>query len=199
MNRHVEANKGSFNLLPHYSNHWPIIQNKKKYFDISLCSKIRRWTDKDITAPKHTFVDDWRLESLWRDKHFGIMSVIQSPFAFTPDFSIYKNDNYYHSAWQIYRSRLIGAYWQSHGLFVIPVLQWQPSFLDLTIEGLKNVEVLAVRSPTKNTEREWFKVAELINDSLPGRLFLHFGTRSGLSAWSNSIQIPLNQKPVTSL
>ena len=194
MNRHVEANKGKYSL-PHTKNHWPIIENTLKEFDISMISNIRRWTDKDISAPRHTFVDDWRLEPLWRDQYLGISSVIQSPFCFTPDYTVYANDNYYHSSWQIYRSRLIGAYWYSHGLFVIPVLQWQPKHLNLTLEGLSKVQILAVRSPTKGKEREWFKSARAINDLLPGRLFLHFGTRNGITAWSKALQIPLNPKP----
>jgi hypothetical protein len=186
-NRRVEAAKNI--NVPHLDN-WPLIINRKRQYP---GLEWQRWTYPDDTKPRHTFVDDWRLETVWRDPYYQVDRVILARWAMTPDFTIETYHSYYFTAWQIYRSRLIGAYWQQHLIHVVPVLQWgNPDFLELTLAGLRHCQIVAVRSPTRESEREWFKVAERLNQALPGRLVLHFGKKDGLSVWDNALHLRLD-------
>jgi hypothetical protein len=189
MSRHVEAEK---NLNVPHRGQWPHLCNVTKNNPIP--EQWGRWAGgTPLGVPLHGFVDDWRLESIWRDRHYQVDRALISGWVTTPDFTIETYHPYYFTAFQVYRSRVIGSFWASMGVHVVPVLQWgNPDYLELTIEGLTGCQILAVRSPSRNSERDWFKVAERINAALPGRTVLHFGTKNGLSVWDKAIPLQLN-------
>jgi hypothetical protein len=72
------------------------------------------------------YVDDVRLESLWRrPRHYtelflrhGIAALIEV------DYSLWADDALAVQVFNTYRSRWLGRYWQNHGLRVIPSLNW---------------------------------------------------------------------------
>lgn len=69
-----------------------------------------------------------------------------SPFqcVLTPDFSLYADMPLAQQMHNVYRSRLIGAYCQRHGMSVIPTLQWStPESYSFAFEGLPKHSVLA--------------------------------------------------------
>lgn len=93
----------------------------------------------------HFFIDDYQFERVWRDPvRYG---RIVSPFqcVFTPDFSLYRDMPLAQQAYNVYRSRLIGAFWQHHGLHVIPTLQWStPESFSFAFDGLPKDSIVAV-------------------------------------------------------
>lgn len=72
----------------------------------------------------HFFLDDYQFERIWRfpldygDRLADFQCVL------TPDFSLYRDMPSPMQRWNCYRSRFVGAVWQTMGLDVIPTLQW---------------------------------------------------------------------------
>lgn len=72
----------------------------------------------------HFFVDDYQFTRLWNDPGKYLPLIKKFKCVFTPDFSLYTD---YPNALQIYnhwRKHVLGAYWQSEGITVIPTIAW---------------------------------------------------------------------------
>lgn len=72
----------------------------------------------------HFFVDDYQFERVWQtpDRYLAMLARFQA--VCTPDFSTYTD---FPMAVQIhnhYRKQWLGAYWQEHGVRVIPTISW---------------------------------------------------------------------------
>lgn len=62
----------------------------------------------------------------------------------TSDFSLYMDMPESMKIWNTYRSRFLGAFWQAHGLNVIPTLQWaSPDSFDYCFDGIPNESVVS--------------------------------------------------------
>ena len=72
----------------------------------------------------HFYVDDYQFERVWNypEKYFDIL--LEYDCILSPDFSLYMDMPMPMKIWNIYRSRQIGAYYQSKGLNVIPTISW---------------------------------------------------------------------------
>ena len=77
-----------------------------------------------VSPCTHFFLDDYRFEIVWRKPRQGLQSVSKYPFVLTPDFSLYRDWPLAAQLWNVYRNRYCGAYWQRHGLSVIPTVSW---------------------------------------------------------------------------
>ncbi len=111
-----------------------------------------------------------------------------------PDFSIFPDFPPVFARYQIWRSRLIAAYWQQNGVNVIPCLQWtHPNDPDLLsyFSGLSKCRVVAVRSPSRGYEKDWIRCAEIFQASFSG-VVLHFGPKRGSEVWKSRLILPLN-------
>lgn len=72
----------------------------------------------------HFFLDDYQFERLWRRPQDYLALLSQFRCVLTPDFSLYTD---FPTAMQIYnhyRKHWLGAYWQQHGITVIPTIGW---------------------------------------------------------------------------
>jgi hypothetical protein len=85
----------------------------------------------------HFFVDDYRFESVWNSPERSLLRMAQVGLALSPDFSLWTFMPKAVQIWQVYRSRWIGAYWQSCGLRVIPTVSWStPESFDWCFLGV---------------------------------------------------------------
>lgn len=174
---------------------FPVISNRLDDFvisnDKSLAIKFHRWgTQSD--NPFHCFVDDWRLESIWRHKYKMVDRVLMSRFACLPDYTVETNTPLAYAFYQVWRSRTVGRFWQDHGVFCIPTLQWSRVTINTFLfSGLQDAEVLAVRSPSAGFLDDWIQCAEQFLSIHQPKLVLHFGTKRGLSVWPNAINLNL--------
>lgn len=76
-------------------------------------------------AAIHFFKDDRRFERYYyRPEDDDITNLVQYPYTFTPDFSLYPEMPYWRQIEQVAKSRWCGAHWQAHGLRVIPSISW---------------------------------------------------------------------------
>ena len=79
---------------------------------------------KRNTHGVHFFMDDYNFERTWHDPRRYALLLSEFKAVMTPDFSLFTD---YPRAVQIYnhyRKHLIGAYWQSMGIAVIPSICW---------------------------------------------------------------------------
>lgn len=143
-------------------------------------------------GPQHCFVDDWRIEAIWRHKFKMVEKVIMSGCAIAPDFTVEHDSPLVHAIHQVWRSRVVARYWQDHGVYVIPALQWsRPEINKHLFQGLEKCAVVAVRSPTRGTEDQWYQCAGQFLQICRPELVLHFGTKRGLDIWPNSLNLSL--------
>jgi hypothetical protein len=157
-----------------------------------LPDKFYRWGSQQ-DKPFHCFVDDWRLEAIWRDQYKMLDRVCLAGFAIAPDYTVDKNHPLPFAFYQVWRSRVVARWWQDHGVYVVPVLQWsRPAINHFLFAGLHNCEVVAVRSPTRGTQDQWLEcVGQYLEFNQP-KLVLHFGTKSCFNVWPNALNLKLN-------
>lgn len=72
------------------------------------------------------FVDDYRFECLWSYPQRSVDMLVRCGFyaACEPDFSLWSNHPIAEQLHNVYRTRWCGAFWQRHGVPVIPSLNW---------------------------------------------------------------------------
>lgn len=81
-------------------------------------------TTVSFDAGVHFFLDDYQFERVWRRPDVYVRTLGRFQCVLTPDFSLYRDIPLAQQLYNVYRSHLIGAYWQRMGLNVIPTLQW---------------------------------------------------------------------------
>jgi len=145
---------------------------------------------------RHCFVDDWRLEHLWRRQGQGLGKAICAGILTAPDFTIETNYPEEIATFQVYRSNLLAYYWMGNGVTVIPVLQWgDESTFHLSPKYIGLRSVVAVRGPGKgkDEQRRWMAGAEFMQYYLKPSLVLHFG-RPVKGLWNNALFLPLHSR-----
>jgi len=153
--------------------------------------KFNRYSSNPA-APFHCFVDDWRIEAIWRHPQKIVDRVIMSRFAVAPDYTVEVNHPLPHAFYQVWRSRVVAAWWAAHGVYVVPCLQWsRPEINGFLFQGLADCEVVAVRSPTRGFEKEWEACALQFLAVCRPRLVLHFGTSRGFDVWPDARRMTL--------
>ncbi|WP_206666333.1 DUF4417 domain-containing protein, partial [Bifidobacterium jacchi] len=115
---------------------------------------LTRSSDGLVDAGVHFFLEDYQFERVWREPaRYGRMLA---PFrcTLTPDFSLYRDMPIVQQAYNVYRSRLVGAHWQRHGISVIPTLQWStPESYSFAFDGLPAHSVVAASTIGAITDR----------------------------------------------
>lgn len=95
----------------------------------------------------HFFLDDYQFMRLWvdPDKYIGMLQ--QFAYVMSPDFSMYTDFPKALQLYNHYRKHWLGAYWQDHGIKVIPTICWsnKESF-EWCFDGEPTQSVVAVSS-----------------------------------------------------
>jgi len=167
-------------------------------FDSAEWEKLSwsRFGSGGISDARHCFVDDWRLEHLWRRSGQGLAKAICNGVMTAPDFTIEHNFPLEVATFQVYRSNLLAFYWLMNGVTTIPVLQWgSPSTFHLPSKYIGLRSVVAVRGPGKSKIdiSRWIEGAEFMQYYLSPSLVLHFG-RKVPGVWQNALFIRLHSR-----
>ena len=72
----------------------------------------------------HFFVDDYQFLRLWKDPDRYLNMLRKFQAVCTPDFSMYTDFPRAVCIYNHYRKHWLGAYWQMHGIKVIPTIAW---------------------------------------------------------------------------
>ena len=125
----------------------PII-HKSKFVPHDLMGFKYIKADQGENAEKcgvHFFIDDYQFERLWNRPNEYIETIRPYECMLSPDFSLYTDMTMPTKIWNVYRSRLIGAYYQSQGIEVIPTVQWaEAQTFDFCFKGIEKGGTVAV-------------------------------------------------------
>jgi len=138
-------------------------------------------SSKEKDCGIHFYVDDYQFERVWNypEKYVDILSEYQC--ILSPDFSLYLDMPMAMKIWNIYRSRQIGAYYQSKGIKVIPTMSWAEEetfefcFLGIPKESIVSVSTIGVKE-NKNALRIWNEgMKEMIRQIEPSTIIVYGG------------------------
>lgn len=130
---------------------WGIPLVKKQDMNLSdlrlIAYSDTRTTDNDINRKcgVHFFVDDCRFEDIYRHPQKTLEKFSQYAFVLTPDYSTYADMDPWRQIESIAHSRWCGAFWQEHGLVVIPTVTWSTPFsYRYCFDGIEKGSIVAV-------------------------------------------------------
>ena len=103
----------------------------------------------------HFFLDDYQFIRLWTDPDRYIARLQKFRYVLTPDFSLYTDFPRSLQIYNHYRKHWLGAYWQMHGIRVIPTICWsdRESF-DWCFDGEPTHSVVAISSVGTQNSKE---------------------------------------------
>jgi hypothetical protein len=118
-------------------------------------SDARKDETQDQDATIHFFIDDSRFDEIWKDPQGYVAELSQYKQVLSPQFSVFVNFSRVLQIFNTFRSRWMGAYFQSKGMTVIPTITWgnETSF-DFVYDAIEKGSVLAV-STLGNSSNEW--------------------------------------------
>lgn len=103
----------------------------------------------------HFYLDDYQFVRLWNRPDDYLPLLSQFAAVCTPDFSLYADMPVALQIYNHYRKHWLGAYWQAHGIHVVPTLCWgdQSSFA-WCFDGEPERAIVSISSVgTQNDER----------------------------------------------
>lgn len=103
----------------------------------------------------HFFLDDYQFNRVWTDPDKYIPMLQRFKYVLTPDFSLYTDFPKSLQIYNHYRKHWLGAYWQMHGINVIPTICWsdRDSF-EWCFDGEPTQSVVAVSSVGTQNSKE---------------------------------------------
>ena len=122
----------------------PIIKNDG-FIPAELIGFNYAKTSKRKDVGIHFYVDDYQFERIWNapEKYTDILAEYDC--ILSPDFSLYMDMTMPMKIWNVYRSRQIGAYYQSKGIKVIPTISWaEAATFEFCFQGIPKGSIVSV-------------------------------------------------------
>lgn len=102
-------------------------------------------SSKNKNCGIHFYVDDYQFERVWNAPEKYIDILMQYDCILSPDFSLYMDMPMPMKIWNIYRSRQIGAFYQSRGIKVIPTMSWaEKETFEFCFQGIPKGSIVSV-------------------------------------------------------
>ena len=93
----------------------------------------------------HFYVDDYQFERVWNDPDRYIPILRRFKAVLAPDFSLYDDFPAVVNMFNHYRKQWCAAYWQEHGITVIPTICWAlPDSYDWCFEGVPKHSLVSI-------------------------------------------------------
>lgn len=137
-------------------NQFPILEPIHLYKDPKYATSFVRSDDcpSHESALIHGFVEDARLKRLLSNPGRYVSRFADHLGVITPDFSIMLGMPVHDRMRSVQLSRFIGAYWNQHGLRVIPNIRWASvEDLDFVLDGLPTQSTIALS--TQSLHSDW--------------------------------------------
>lgn len=138
-------------------------------------------TAKDHDVGLHFFIDDYQFQRLWNSPEHYLELIKSFDCVLTPDFSLYMDMPLPMQAWNEYRRRALGRYWQRNGVIVIPTLSWSDErSYDFCFKGLPKGATYATSTVGVKRDKQatqiWFDGMDAAIKALdPARILLYGG------------------------
>lgn len=169
---YVDFEKGVYQM--------PLI-HKEEHVPTDLVGFNYHKSDKYYAYGLHFYLDDYQFERLWNKPDAYYSDISKFDCMLSPDFSLYLDMPESIKIWNTYRSRLIGAYYQSLGIKVIPALSWadEKSF-DYCFKGVEQGGTISISTigvkQHKESLKVWHKgVDEMIKQVNPKTVVVYGG------------------------
>ena len=95
----------------------------------------------------HFYTYDEKFECVWNEPEKYLDAIKEFEGVITPDFSVYRDFPMAFQLYNVYRSRALGHWWQSHGLKVIPNVRWGgKKTFGFAFEGIQKGSTVSVGS-----------------------------------------------------
>jgi len=164
------------------SDFWqmPIIKNDN-FIPSKLIGFNYAKTSKEKNVGIHFYLDDYQFERLWNRPEDYVNILKQYECILSPDFSLYMDMPMPMKIWNIYRSRLIGQYYQNQGIKVIPTLSWaEEETFQFCFEGIPQGSIVSISTIGVKKNKEALKiwkqgVDELIKRIKPSTILIYGG------------------------
>lgn len=138
-------------------------------------------SSKKKDAGIHFFIDDYQFERIWSHPEKYVDILKQYECILTPDFSLYMDMPMPMKIWNVYRSRQIGAFYQSKGIKVIPTISWaEEETYCFCFEGIPEGSIVAVSTvgiKNNRTSLEIYKngISAMIDKIKPSKIIVYGG------------------------
>lgn len=158
----------------------PIIKNDN-YIPEDLIGFNYAKTSQNKNCGIHFYVDDYQFERLWNAPEKYIDVLREYECILTPDFSLYMDMPMPMKIWNIYRSRQIGAYYQSMGIKVIPTMSWAEAetfefcFLGIPKGSIVSVSTIGVKQNSEALQIWEDGMREMIRQIEPSAILVYGG------------------------
>ena len=129
----------------------------------------------------HFYLDDYQFERVWNYPEKYVELFQEYDCILSPDFSLYTDMPMPMKVWNVYRSRLIGAYYQSYGIPVIPTLSWaEKETFDFCFKGIPKGSIVSISTigikKDKDAMKTWLDgVKEMLKTVNPKTLLIYGG------------------------
>lgn len=129
----------------------------------------------------HFYVDDYQFERVWNypEKYVDVLKEYEC--ILSPDFSLYLDMPMPMKIWNIYRSRLVGQYFQSKGIKVIPTISWAEKetfsfcFLGIPKGSIVSISTIGVKQDPNALQIWRDGVDEMIKQIEPKAILVYGG------------------------
>lgn len=158
----------------------PIIENDE-YIPNNLIGFNYAKTSKDKNVGIHFYLDDYQFERIWNSPNDYIDILSQYDCILSPDFSLYMDMPISMKIWNIYRSRLIGQYYQRLGIKVIPTISWaEKESYDFCFDGIPKGSIVSISTIGVKKNKKALKiwedgVSEMIKRIEPSTILIYGG------------------------
>lgn len=164
------------------NDYWqmPIIYNNNFVPDDLIGFNYARTSEqKDLGI--HFYLDDYQFERVWNNPEKYVDLFKEYDCILSPDFSLYLDMPMPMKVWNVYRSRLLGSYYQSYGIPVIPTISWaEKKTFDFCFKGIPMGSIVSISTvgvkKNKEAMRIWLEgVKEMLKVLNPKRILIYGG------------------------
>ena len=101
---------------------------------------------EDITGKVvHFYLEDYQFQRTWNYPDRYVNKLMQAEAVLSPDYSLYADFPKAVQIYNHYRSQWLGAYWDMHGITVIPTLNWStPDSYEFCFDGVPTKSIVSV-------------------------------------------------------
>lgn len=136
----------------------PVIKNDG-FIPESLIGFNYAKTSKEKKTGIHFFIDDYQFERVWANPEKYVDILKEYDCILSPDFSLYLDMPIPMKIWNIYRSRQIGAFYQSHGIKVIPTISWaEQETFTFCFAGIPENSIVAISTVGVKSDKKALQI-----------------------------------------
>lgn len=122
----------------------PVIENDN-FIPSDLIGFNYAKTSENKKCGIHFYLDDYQFERIWNSPSDYIEILADYECILSPDFSLYLDMPIAMKIWNVYRSRLIGQYYQSCGIKVIPTISWaEEETFEFCFDGIPKGSIVSI-------------------------------------------------------